>query len=355
LSRFNVAGFSDGELEFYSRQMVMDAIGLNGQRKLKNAKVCLAGVGGLGSPIAVQLASMGVGRLRLVDMDVVEASNLQRQLLYGVDAVGYPKVEAAAKRLRQLNPYVEVEALPVALTPVNAERLIEGADVVVDGLDRMSPRYALNRACIETETPYVFGAAITEVGNASTIIPGETPCLECFQGGIADEEMQSCSLVGVHPSIINVIASIQVTEAVKIILGERPSLAGKLLYCDLHDVSFHKVKVVKSDVCPVCGKGADRSPPALENRPVQEICGRNGHRVYIFTPDDHMDIDLLALNRQLESSGYDIDVKASQGTTFSKGKDLRASVLKSGVTILEGVGTVEDAKELRSRLLSRSL
>lgn len=352
MSRFNIEGFSDGELEFYSRQIVMDEIGLDGQRKLKNAQVCLVGVGGLGSSIAIQLASMGVGRLRLVDMDVVEASNLQRQQLYGVDKVGYPKVEAAAIRLKQLNPYVEVKALPLALTPVNAERIIEGADVVVDGLDRMSPRYALNRACFKEGIPYVFGAAITQVGNASTIIPGETPCLECFHGGIADDEMPSCSVVGVHPSIINVIASIQVTEVTRIILGRQPDLASKLLYCDLHDLSFQKIRLVKNDDCPVCGKEADGGASPIENGSVQEICGRNGRRVFVFTPDDHMDIDLPTLNRQLESSGYDIDVTASLGTTFNKGTSLKASVLKSGVTILEGLGTIEDAEELRSRLLS---
>jgi adenylyltransferase/sulfurtransferase len=125
---------------------------------------------------------MGVGRLRIVDRDVVETSNLQRQHIYSMDKVGYPKVEAAAERLMRMNPFIEVEAVPMSITPKNAEGIIEGMDVIVDGLDRMTPRYVLNRACVKLGTPFVYGAVITHIGNASTIIPGETACLECFQG-----------------------------------------------------------------------------------------------------------------------------------------------------------------------------
>jgi adenylyltransferase/sulfurtransferase len=124
LSRFSIQGFLDAEIDYYSRQIVLDGIGLSGQRKLKNARVCVVGVGGLGSPIVIQLASMGVGHLRVVDRDVVEASNLQRQHLYGMAMLGYPKVEAAAERVRGLNPFIEVDPVPMSVTPENAERIV---------------------------------------------------------------------------------------------------------------------------------------------------------------------------------------------------------------------------------------
>ncbi|MGW8289083.1 MAG: HesA/MoeB/ThiF family protein, partial [Candidatus Bathyarchaeia archaeon] len=155
------AELSNEELQYYSRQIVMNDMGYNAQLKLKGSKVCLVGVGGLGSPASMQLAAMGVGFLRIVDRDFVELTNLHRQHLYGVDDVGVPKVEAAAKRLRRLNPYITVEPLPLSVNEANAEDLVRGMDVVVDGLDSMVARYAINRACIKLGVPYVFGAAIT--------------------------------------------------------------------------------------------------------------------------------------------------------------------------------------------------
>jgi adenylyltransferase/sulfurtransferase len=212
--RGEVKDLSERELDFYSRQIVLTEIGYNGQLKLRNARVCLVGLGGLGSPAALQLVAMGVGYLRLVDRDVVELSNLQRQHLYGVNFVGYPKVEVAAKRLRELNPNIEIEPLPLSLNANNAEDVVKDMDVVIDGLDRMSPRYAVNKACLKLEVPYVFGAAIMTYGSVSTIIPNKTPCLECFQGNLEDDSMPTCAVVGVHPSVLSIIASVEVSEAV---------------------------------------------------------------------------------------------------------------------------------------------
>ncbi|NIN66359.1 MAG: 4-methyl-5(B-hydroxyethyl)-thiazole monophosphate biosynthesis protein, partial [Anaerolineae bacterium] len=138
-------GFTEQELDYYSRQIVLREFGLEGQRRLKNAKACVVGAGGLGSPILTQLASMGVGTLRIIDRDVVEASNLQRQHLYGMHQLGLPKAEAAEDRLHQINPFIEVKPIPLSVTHGNAERLIEGSDIVVDGLDSMAARYAVNR------------------------------------------------------------------------------------------------------------------------------------------------------------------------------------------------------------------
>lgn len=351
MTKYNLEGFSDGELEYYSRQMVLAEIGAKGQRRLKGARACVVGLGGLGSPLSMQLASMGVGRLRLVDRDVVEMSNLQRQHLYGADMVNYPKVEAAASRLRDLNPYIEFEPLPLSLSPRNAERVIRGADVVVDGLDSMAPRYALNRACVSLGIPYVFGAAITHIGNVSTIIPGETPCLECFQGGVDDASLPTCAVVGVNPSVIGVVASIQASEAVRILTGRPPNLAGALLFCDLEDLTFKRVELARADTCPVCGSTPTTGVSPIRHMAIEEVCGREGRRVFIVTPDDDLDLNMEALNSRLIGLGYSPDVWASLGTSFSSPSGVKGAVLKSGVTILEGVVSKEEARQFYIRIV----
>jgi len=354
VSKHSVQGFSEEELEYYSRQMVLAEIGVTGQRRLKNGRVCVVGLGGLGSPLSIQLASMGVGHLRLVDRDVVEMSNLQRQHLYSVDVVGYPKVEAAASRLRRLNPYVEIEALPLSLNPNNAEKILRGVDVVVDGLDSMAPRYALNRACVKLGIPYVFGAAITHVGTVSTIIPGETACLECFQGGVDDASLPTCAVVGVNPSIISIVASIQASEAVRILTGRRPNLANRLLLCDLEDLTFERIELAKADKCPVCGTKPRSKPSPIKREPVEEVCGREGRRVFVITQDEDLDLDLEALNRRLIELEYSLDVRANLGTSFSKPSGLKGSILKSGIAILEGVKSKEEANRLNGNLVHQS-
>jgi adenylyltransferase/sulfurtransferase len=350
LTRFNIQGFSDKELEYYSRQIVLEEIGLAGQKRLKGARVCVVGVGGLGSPVTIQLASIGVGHIRIVDRDVVELSNLQRQHIYGIDKVGYPKVEAAMERLKLLNPFIEVEPVPMSMNPRNAEGLIAGVDLVVDCLDSMSARYSLNRACVKLGVPYVHGAVITHIGNASTIIPGETACLECFQGNVDDDALPTCAVAGVHPSVISIIASIQVSEAVRLLLGKPPNLADKLLFCDLEDLSFEEIALSRAEACPVCGNEPRSEPAAIKQDPVQEICGREGRRVFVFAPDEDQDVNLTSLNSRLRDLGYEPSVEATLGTTFSKGP-VKGSVLKSGVAILEGVDGVDEAKLLHENLL----
>lgn len=346
---YSLDGFTGKELEYYSRQIVLKDFGIRAQRKLKAAKVCLVGAGGLGSPISVQLTSMGVGHLRIIDRDVVEMSNLQRQHLYGVDKVGIPKVEAAAERLKKLNPFVTIEPIPMSLTPRNAETLINGFELVVDGLDSMTPRYAVNRACQKLGIPYVFGAVITQVGNVSTIIPGKTVCLECFQGNVDDDSLPGCSILGVHPSIINLLASVQVSEAIRLLIGQDPILANKLLFCDLKELSIEKIQLAKLESCPVCGK-SDKAPNTLKNLEIEEICGRENRRVFVFSPMECMQLNLASIIEKIEDLGYKIKSASKLGTTFMK-EEIKVSILVSGVTIIEGVENVEEAKFLRSQLL----
>ncbi len=241
------------EKDYYARQIVMRGFGEESQTRLANSKVCVVGLGGLGSPISTQLAAMGVGHLRIVDFDRVDITNLHRQHLYRSDRVGEPKTEVAAERLKALNPYVNIEPLDMKVTAENAGDIVDGMDVVVDALDAMAPRYAINRACVERGIPFIHGAVITEIGTASTIIPGETPCLECFKGNIDDSKLPSNASLGVHPAIINIIASIQVSETIKVLTGKEPSIAGRLLFFELPDLCMEFIKIGRLDSCPVCG------------------------------------------------------------------------------------------------------
>ncbi len=340
---------SDEEREYYSRQIVLAGMGYTAQLKLKNSKACLLGVGGLGSVASMQLAAMGVGYLRIVDRDVVELINLHRQHLYGVDVVGYPKVEVAAKRLRNLNPYITVEPLPLSINEANAEDIVAGMDVVVDGLDSMAARYAINRACIKLGVPYVFGAAVATAGNLSTIVPGETACLGCFYGGLDDKKLPKCGEVGIHPSLVNVVASLEVSEAVRILTGKQPLLVNKLLHFDLDEMEFTEISLSKVESCPVCGLHPVSSSKHLQRETVEEICGQRGRKVFVVVPKERLNVNLRELRNYLERKGFSIKAEGKLGLTFSLG-DVKVSALKSGVVTLEGVKRKDEALKFFNEL-----
>jgi molybdopterin/thiamine biosynthesis adenylyltransferase len=349
--RHQAPELSNEELEFYSRQIVLPNIGYEGQLRLRKAQVCIVGLGGLGSPAALQLAAMGVGHLRLVDYDVVELSNLQRQHLYTANSVGYPKVEVAAERLRALNPCIEIEPLPLYVGANNAEDVIRDMDLVVDGLDRMSPRYALNRACVGLGMPYVFGAAIMTFGNVSTIIPGETACLECFQRGFEDDMLPTCAVAGIHPAITNLIASIQVSEATRLLLGEKPRLANKLLHCDIWHMEFEEVELLKAKDCPVCGSKTSSQPVPLRQKLVTELCARGGKRTYVIMPKTDLALDMDELYSLLVRKGFRVKVKADLGITFDRAPRGIASILKSGIMIIEDADNEGEAQDFYGKIV----
>jgi molybdopterin-synthase adenylyltransferase len=222
-------------------------------------------------------------------------------------------------------------------------------DVVVDGLDSMAARYAINRACITVGVPYVFGAAITTTGNLSTIVPGQTSCLECFYGSLDDKKLPKCGVVGVHPSLVNIIASLEVSEAIRILTGKQPRLVNKLLHFDLDEMEFNEINLSKVESCPVCGSHPSGSPVPLEHELVEEVCGRNGKKAFIIVPEENLDINLLDLKIRLTKKGFNLQVEGKLGLTFNQ-KDAKASVLKSGVTILEGIKEKDEALQLFSEL-----
>ncbi len=324
---------TDQELDTYSRQIVLADIGYDGQLKLRNSKVCLIGVGGLGSPVALKLVGMGVGYLRFVDRDIVSRSDLHRQHLYDVDAIGRPKVEVAFNKLSRLNPDVTLDPVPESLNSINAEELISGMDIVIDGLDRPEPRYIVNRVCNKLKIPYVFGAAIEAFGNVSTILPGQTFCLECFMPGLKDEDLPVCGLVGVHPAVIGIISSLQVSEAVRVLIGREPKLFNKLLYVDLRELEFNVLDIPSLDACKVCGPNPDGAPMAVADRFFEETCARDGRRNFVTSPVKRIDLNMEQLGAVLKEKGLQIESSGSLGITFKKSEQFKACILKSGIMI----------------------
>jgi molybdopterin/thiamine biosynthesis adenylyltransferase/rhodanese-related sulfurtransferase len=241
----------------YHRHLLLPEVGEEGQRKLLGAKVLLLGAGGLGSPAALYLAAAGVGTLGIVDMDVVDASNLQRQILHNVDRIGERKVDSAKKTLTQLNPDVDVVTYDVRFGADNVLDIIDGYDVIVDGTDNFPTRYLLNDAALLKKIPVVHGSIFRFEGQVSVFAPYEGPCYRCLLPEPPPPELApSCAEAGVLGVLPGIVGSLQALEAIKIILGLGDPLVGRLLAYDALEVSFRSFKVRRDPHCPACGEGA---------------------------------------------------------------------------------------------------
>jgi len=237
----------------YDRQTIIPTIGESGQKRLLSSSVLVAGLGGLGSPVALYLAAAGVGHLGLADDDVVSESNLQRQIIHGVAALGRKKAESAAGRVRDLNPDVRVTIHRERVTRANVVSVIHGYNVVVGCLDNMESRYTLNEACVGAGVPLVEGGVMRFSGMVTTIVPGKGPCYRCIFPAMPDAGVMEQASAGVLGPAPGVIGSIQAMEAVKLILGIGEPLIGRLLLVDLLLGSFKEVEATRNPACPVCG------------------------------------------------------------------------------------------------------
>ncbi len=236
------------EIERYDRQILIEQIGREGQEKLKRSRVAIAGLGGLGSPIALYLTAAGIGTIRLIDHDRVSLSNLNRQILHWEENLGEEKARSAEKKLRRLNPWVKIEPVVETITETNVSDLLEGCDGVVDAMDNLPTRYLLNRSAIEKNIPFFHGAVRGFEGRAMTILPGETACLRCLYRGTIPEE--KFPVIGVTPAIIG---SIQATEVIKYLLGIRPLLTNRLLLYDGLGTMFTEFTINRNPECDHCG------------------------------------------------------------------------------------------------------
>jgi len=337
------------DIQRYSRQLMLEEIGFTGMEYLRNAKICVVGAGGIGNPVVTLLAAMGIGNLKLVDRDVVEISNLHRQHLYTEDDLGKVKVEAAVDRLRKINSAANIEAIPISVTKYTADRVVRDADVVIDALDSVDARYALNDACIKHDIPFIYAGALGTVGSVCTILPKRSACLRCIFPALSEDNMPTCGTEGVHPSILYIVGSIQVSEAIKIITHQQPSLVNRLMYIDLNDLSFEKIQMFRQQECPSCGSYSEKVTEnivvAQNHLIVEELCGRDrGKRTYTLTPlEPYSPINLNNIVKTAESLGYKVKAKGNLGVTAINNKT-SISFLTSGVATI--VGATDEAEAL---------
>jgi sulfur-carrier protein adenylyltransferase/sulfurtransferase len=288
---------SNEEIARYSRHLIMPEVALDGQKKLKQARVLTIGAGGLGAPLAMYLAAAGVGTLGIVDFDVVDESNLQRQIIHGTSDIGRPKMESARDRINDINPNVHVEAYEEALSSENALEIFKDFDVIVDGTDNFPTRYLVNDACVLMGKPNVYGSIFRFEGQASVFWAKEGPCYRCLYPEPPPPGLvPSCAEGGVLGILPGAIGTIQATETVKLILGIGEPLVGRLLLYDALGMSFREMKLRKDPNCPVCGE----NPSVTELIDYQEFCGIPQANAQA-TADEVPEITVQELKKRLDN------------------------------------------------------
>ena len=288
---------SPAETLRYSRHLILPDIGIAGQQRLKGARVLLVGAGGLGSPAALYLAAAGVGTLGLVDWDVVDVTNLQRQILHGTASVGTSKLESARARLKDLNPHVQVETFPVRLTSENALDILREFDIIVDGSDNFPTRYLVNDACVLLGKPNVYGSIFRFDGQASVFDARVGPCYRClFADPPPPDLVPSCAEGGVLGVLPGIIGSIQALETIKLIVGVGETLVGRLLLCDARRMQFRELALSKDPACPVCGD----HPTVTELIDYEAFCGvgEEGTGTLTDVEGDGVEIEAVELKRE---------------------------------------------------------
>jgi len=281
--------------EFYSRQIVLAELGQTGQEKLRLAKVAVVGLGGLGSVSALYLALAGVGKLILVDQDTVEMNNLHRQILYSLSDLRFPKVEAAQRRIKQINPEVIVDAVAENIRSENLASILADADCIVDGLDNMQTRYAINKYCSEKQVPFVFGGAIGMEGNVAVLKTPETPCLECILPGLDDMDLPTCDTRGVLGATTGVIGAIQALETIKVLADIEPQSKGRLMVFDFAQSEFRTVTLQIRPDCNVCQIKAQTV--AAYPTKLAWLCGSNTANV---NPENPKSLDLQSIGDSIK-------------------------------------------------------
>src|SRR5689334_16661504 len=264
---------SPQEAARYSRHLIMPEVGMEGQKRLKAASILLIGAGGLGSPLGLYLAAAGIGRLGLVDFDVVDFSNLQRQVLHGTPDVGRPKLHSARDRIQAINPEVKIDLYETRLSTANAMQICQPYDIIIDGTDNFPTRYLVNDVCVLLKKPNVYGSIFRFDGQASVFWPPAGPCYRClYPEPPPPGEVPSCAEGGVLGILPGVIGVIQATEAVKLSLGKGEPPIGRLLHYDALQMKFRECKVRRSPKCPICGD----QPTIKQLIDYDQFCGIRG-------------------------------------------------------------------------------
>ena len=329
--------------ERWARQLALDQVGEEGQRALGRATAAVVGAGALGSNSAELLARMGVGSIRVMDRDVLEPSNLHRQRVLGEADLDRSKAEALAERLHALVPSCKVEGIVEDVSPSNALGLLEGADIVVDGLDGMRARYVLNDACLELGVPWVYGGVVATGGMAAAF-PAGGPCLRClFPEMPAKGALPTCESEGIHPSVPAVVAGIQVAEATKLLLGQRPP--PRLIALDLWSTEWRVVELSKRAGCPACGEGRRDFLAAGDRDTVTTLCGHGTVQISPATRRGPIDLDAKA--EEWRGKGLSVR-RAGPVLTLDLGEST-LHLFASGRALVKGTTEAAKAKSVYAR------
>ncbi|NEW07803.1 thiazole biosynthesis adenylyltransferase ThiF [Paenibacillus sp. SYP-B3998] len=336
----------------YSRQVLFSPIGVEGQRKLHISKVAIVGMGALGTVLANHMVRAGVGYVRLIDRDFVEASNLQRQMLYDEEdaSSSTPKAIAAAKRLQLVNSQVTIDPYVTDLNPTNAEQLLGGVDLILDGTDNFSVRFLINDVSNKLNIPWIYGGAVASRGVSLTIIPGQTPCLRClFTQAPAAGTTETCDTAGVIGGIIHVVASFQATEALKILVNDQKNLNLNMQQWDLwfNQNSAINVSSARKSDCPACEqKHYEYLDALLESDTIQSLCGRNSVQVHPIQPST---LTLEDWEKRLEPLG---PVQRNRFLLkFQASPDVHLVIFPDGRVLIQGTDDLTQAKSLYSRYI----
>lgn len=290
----------------YSRHLILPEVGKAGQEKLKAAKILLIGSGGLGSPNALYLAAAGIGTLGIIDFDVVDQTNLQRQLLFGSDQVGVPKVEAAKKRIQSVNPNVVVNTYNEKLSSANSMQIFKDYDLIIDGTDNFPTRYLVNDTCVFLNKPNIYGSIFRFEGQATVFKPKDGPCYRClYPEPPPPGEVPSCAEGGVLGILPGLVGIIQASEAVKFFLGKGDLLIGRLLQISVLDMTFREVKIRRDPDCPVCGD----HPTIKQLIDYEQFCGLGlGQEAPDAKTDDVPEITPQELKALLDKNGKKVNI-----------------------------------------------
>ncbi len=336
-------------IDRYSRQVLFNGIGTEGQRRLGESRALIIGCGALGSAQAESLARAGVGRLRIADRDFVEFSNLQRQTMFTESDARerLPKAIAAANHIGEINSEDEVEPEIVDVNHSNIERLIQDCDVVLDGTDNFATRYLINDACVKHKVNWIYGAAVGSYGVTMTIRPDVTPCLRCvFPEPPPAASAPTCDTAGVIMPIISVVSAMQVTEALKLLTAQRPDLHQSLMQFDVWRNEWRRVRLSeKAPDCPTCALRRFDSLDAEQSEAAAVLCGR--HAVQI-SPAQPARVDLVALSQKLQSSG---EVKANNYLVRFRTGDFELTVFQDARSIIRGTDNVATARSLYAKYI----
>lgn len=334
---------SDDERLNFSRQIILDGFGEDGQLKIKQARILVVGIGGLGAFSCLLLAELGVGYLRIVDRDIVERTNLHRTPLYTVADLDCAKVEVAAERLMQLNPSMNIDTHACHVGKANVNELLDEIDIVIDGLDNFETRRIINQSCIRKGIPYVFCGVSARSGNITVFnLTDSSPCLSCIYHGINDDDLESCDITGIHPALLPISTGIQVYEAVNILLNRKSSLDSSLLFIDLYNLNFDRITIRKNPNCPVCTKPVDyvELAPETDYQPL-ELCGGNS---VMIVPQINIKLNLIDIKSEIMRK-YKVIKDGDHAFSFLLTDDINVTIFRGGNALIRGVTSREEAME----------